>query len=196
METKQFFYKAIVYTVYLEEMCRRRNSKPLTEREERRILYSLEDSLSSRNRTCIHLYKWIIYFCPFLAHRYGCRFMNNVKRAYMTQKNNHSLGKYIEGALDMTVCSKIKKTSCEEIPTENSRADQIIDSLKELKSMLRSQSEQKVDYSRFKNSELRDIINDSFRKLSVLCSNVTELDRDKLIILVQYVTATNGLLCI
>lgn len=96
----------------------------------------------------------------------------------------------------MTVCSKIKKTSCEEIPTENSRADQIIDSLKELKSMLRSQSEQKVDYSRFKNSELRDIINDSFRKLSVLCSNVTELDRDKLIILVQYVTATNGLLCI
>ena len=122
--------------------------------------------------------------------------MNNVKRAYMTQKNNHTLDTYIQGALDMTICSKKERSMHEETTTESIRTDQIIDSIRELKSLISTQSEQRVDYSRFNDSELRDIINDSFRKLSDLCTNVTELDRDKLIILLQYVTFMNGLLCV
>ena len=196
METKQFFYKSIVYTVYLEELRYEAADHPLSPNERSKVLYSLEDVLSSKNQTCVRLYNWIIYFCPFLTHRYGCRFMNNVKRAYMTQKNNHSLDEYIQGALDMTICSKKERSACENAITENNQADQIIDSLKELKSLIVNKSEQRVDYSRFKNSELRSIINDSFRKLSDLCTNVTELDRDKLIILLQYVTIMNGLLCL
>ena len=114
----------------------------------------------------------------------------------MTQKNNHTLDKYIQGALDMTICSKKERSMHEETTTESIRTDQIIDSIRELKSLISTQSEQRVDYSRFNDSELRDIINDSFRKLSDLCTNVTELDRDKLIILLQYVTFMNGLLCV
>lgn len=196
METKHFFYKSIVYTVYLEELRHRATPNSLSPSEKNNILYSLQNSLSSKNQTCIRLYNWIIYFCPFMAHRYGCRFMNNVKRAYMTQKNNHTLDKYIQGALDMTICSKKERSMHEETTTESIRTDQIIDSIRELKSLISTQSEQRVDYSRFNDSELRDIINDSFRKLSDLCTNVTELDRDKLIILLQYVTFVNGLLCV
>ena len=196
METKHYFYKSIVYTVYLEELRHITTHGPLSPSERNDILYSLESSLSSKNRTCIRLYNWIIYFCPFMAHRYGCRFMNNVKRAYMTQKNNHTLEEYITAALDMTICSKRERSMREQTTRDSNHNDQIIDSINELKSLICTQSEQRVDYSRFNNNELRDIINDSFRKLSDLCTNVTELDRDRLIILLQYVTLMNGLLCV
>lgn len=196
MDTKQFFYKSIVYTVYLEKT--RCTSTAISSEgcDDNTILYSLEDCLSSRNKTCRHLYKWIVYFCPFLAHRFGSRFMNNVKRAYITQKKNQTLSKYIEGALDMTICSTLNSELCERGNMGNSVTDRIYSSIEELKTMMQNRSVQTMDYSCFKNSELRDIINNSFTKLSVLCNNVSELDRDNLIMLVQYVTAINGLLSV
>ena len=122
--------------------------------------------------------------------------MNNVKRAYITQKKNQTLSKYIEGALDMTICSTLNSELCERGNMGNSVTDRIYSSIEELKTMMQNRSVQTMDYSCFKNSELRDIINNSFTKLSVLCNNVSELDRDNLIMLVQYVTAINGLLSV
>ena len=196
MKTKQFFYKSIVYTVYLAEIRRYANDHALVHIEETEILYSLENRLSSKNELCTNLYKWIIFFCPFMFHRFESRFMNNVKRAYLTQKKNQTLSQYIEGALDMTMCSRIKREVCDKQNKEKSKMYQIMKSLKELKSMVEDYSAQKMDYSSFNDSELRGIINNSLRKLSFLCYNVTELKRDQLIILLQYVTAVNNLLSV
>ena len=195
-DIKQFFYKSIVYTVYLERIRHFEREKPLPENERNKLLYSLEDSLSSKKKVCDHMYKWIIYFCPFLAHRFGSRFMNNVKRAYLTQKKNHTLSEYIEDALDMTICCEVNKETSEKKTNNMNLTDQIVRSIKELKSMVQIQQANRIDYSGFDNNELREIINSSFRKLSILCNNVSELDRDKLINLVQHITAMNGLLSI
>ena len=195
-DIKQFFYKSIVYTVYLERIRHFEREKPLPENERSKLLYSLEDSLSSKNRACSYMYQWIIYFCPFLAHRFGSRFMNNVKKAYLTQKKNHTLSEYIEDALDMTIFCEVNKETCEKKSDNKNLADQIVRSIKELKSMVQIQQANRIDYSGFDNNELREIINSSFRKLSILCNNVSELDRDKLINVVQHVTAMNGLLSI
>ena len=196
MKTKQFFYKSIVYTVYQAEIRHHSNDHPLTDNEEIRILYSLENRLSSKNELCTNLYKWIIFFCPFMFHRFESRFMNNVKRAYLTQKKNQTLSQYIEDALDMTLCSRIKREMCNRQNKEKSKMYQIMKSLKELKSIVEDYSSQEMDYSSFNDSELRNIINNALRKLSFLCYNVTELKRDQLIILLQYVTAVNNLLSV
>lgn len=191
MDTKLFFYKSIVYTVYLEEI---RHGRVAGESEKEEVLYSLDEHLSSKNSTCINLYKWIIYFCPFLAHRFGSRFMNNVKRAYLTQKRKHSLVKYIDGALDMTICSKKNRDTYENPSTDRITVNHLMDSIKELKTILQNQTVVKIDYSSFRNSELRNIVYSAFSRLSVLCNNVRELDRDQLIILSQYLNVVNGLL--
>ena len=122
--------------------------------------------------------------------------MNNVKKAYLTQKKNHTLSEYIKDALDMTICCEVNKETCEKKSDNKNLADQIVRSIKELKSMVQIQQANSIDYSGFDNNELREIINSSFRRLSILCNNVSELDRDKLINVVQYVTAMNGLLSV